>query len=314
MYSFVLELSVIVVLGAVLSYLFTKLKQPMIIGYLITGFIIGPAVFGLVRSYESIQALSELGIAFLLYAIGAELSIDKIKSIRKSIYVVTILEVALTFTLGLFASKYLLGFSWMISTFIGVIVSLSSTAVVMKYMSDQKQINTFKARIMLGVLLVQDLIILFFLPLLIDFNSGFSAFTIPLVLGKILVLVGVAFLINFVFADIMRESFKRKELLFLISLASCFAFIGLSAWMDFSIIIGAFIGGLILTNYPYKLEIIDQIDETKTFFSMLFFVSLGMQITSVTSINWYLMILLFVLAVVFKPLVLFFGSLFSGYD
>lgn len=309
----VFELSLIVVFGAIIAYLFSKFKQPLIIAYILTGFIIGPAVFGLVKDYSSIQALSELGIAFLLYAIGAELSIDKIKSIKKSIYLVTIVEVLGTFALGLLASHYLLGLSWIISTFIGFAVSISSTAVVMKYMSDQNLINTMKARIMLGILLIQDLITMLFLPLLMNFND-FSYTSIPLVIGKIIVLVLVALAINFVFTDVLKQAFKHKDLLFLISLASCFAFIGISYLMNFSIIIGAFIGGLILTNYPFKLEIIDQIDETKSFFSMLFFVSLGMQITNISAINWWLMLVLFVLAFVLKPLIIFIGSLFSGYD
>ncbi len=313
MYSIVFELSLIVVVGAILAYLFSKFKQPLIIAYILTGFIIGPSVFGLVKDYTSIQALSELGIAFLLYAVGAELSLDKIKSMKKSIYLVTIVEVFGTFAAGLFAAKYLLGLSWVISTFIGAIISISSTAVVMKYMSDQKLINTMKARIMLGILIIQDLITMLFLPLLINFNE-FTLTSIPFVIGKIVVLVGTAILINFIFTDVLKESFKHKDLLFLISLASCFAFIGLSYLMNFSIIIGAFIGGLILTNYPFKLEIIEEIDETKSFFSMLFFVSLGMQITNVTSINWWLMLLLIVLTFVLKPIIIFIGSLLSGYD
>lgn len=313
MYSIIVELSLIVVLGAVISYLFSKFKLPLIIAFILTGFIIGPAVFGLVQNYETIQGLSEIGIAFLLYAIGAELSIDKIRNINKNIYLMTILEVVGTFGLGLLASRFLLGFSWLISVFIGTIVSLSSTAIVMKYMSDQKLINTLRSRIMLGILLVQDLIIMLFLPLLVDVNN-FSVATIPFTIGKIIVLIVVAILINYVFKDVLKESFKRKDLLFLISLASCFAFIGLSALMHFSIIIGAFIGGLIITNYPYKLEIIEQIDETKSFFSMLFFVSLGMQITNIGAIDWVLFLVLFVLTVIIKPLILFIGSLFSGYD
>lgn len=152
-----------------------------------------------------------------------------------------------------------------------------------------------------------------FLPLLINFDN-FSATSVPLVIGKILVLIVTAVLINFVFTDVLKEAFKHKDLLFLISLASCFAFIGLSYLMDFSIIIGAFVGGLILTNYPFKLEIIEEINETKSFFSMLFFVSLGMQITNITAINWWLMLLLFALAFVLKPLIIFIGSLLSGYD
>lgn len=154
MYSIVFELSMIVVIGAIISYLFSKFKQPLIIAYILTGFVIGPAVFGLIKDYTSIQALSELGIAFLLYAIGAELSLDKIKSIKKSIYLVTVVEVVGSFAFGLFLAKYILGFSWLISVFIGAIVSISSTAVVMKYMSDQNLINTMKARIMLGILVI----------------------------------------------------------------------------------------------------------------------------------------------------------------
>jgi len=314
MYSIIPELSLIIVIGAVLAYLFSKFKQPVIIAYIITGFIIGPAVFGLVHNYEDIQALSELGIALLLYTVGAELSIDKIKHIKKSILLVTIVEVLGTFAIGLLASHFILGLNWLISIFIGVIASLSSTAVVMKHMSDQNLINTIKSRVMLGILLVQDLITMLFLPFLLESSSGFSVLSIPIELGKLLIIIVVALAINYFYTDILKQSFKNKDLLFIISLASCFAFIGLSALMNFSIIIGAFIGGLILTNYPFKLELVEQIDETKSFFAMLFFVALGMQITSLSSIDWWLFLLLFILTLIIKPIIIFIGALFSGYD
>lgn len=311
--SLILELSVIVVICAVLSYLFSKFKQPIIVGYIIAGFILGPAVFNLVKSYDTVLALSEIGIAFLLYAIGAELDLKKIKGIKRSIFTVTLIEVFATFGIGLFATKFILGYSWWVSVFVGAIVSLSSTAVVMKYMSDRQLINTIASRLLLGILLIQDLLIMLFLPLLID-SQYFTWTTIPLIVGKIALLVGIAMLINFVFRDILKESFKRRDLLFVLSLASCFAFIGLAYMLDFSIIIGAFIGGLILANYPYNLEILDTVGDLKSFFSMLFFVSLGMQITNLSIISGWFFLVLFVLAFVIKPLLLYIGTIYSGYD
>ncbi len=311
--SLILELSVIVVICAVLSYLFSKFKQPIIVGYIFAGFILGPAVFGLVKSYDTVLALSEIGIAFLLYAIGAELDLKKIKGIKKSIFTVTLIEVFVTFGIGLLATRFILGYSWWVSVFVGAIVSLSSTAVVMKYMSDRQLINTMRSRLLLGILLIQDLLIMLFLPLLID-SQYFTWTTIPFIIGKIALLVGIAMLINFVFRDILKESFKRRDLLFVLSLASCFAFIGLAYLLDFSIIIGAFIGGLILANYPYNLEILDTVGDLKSFFSMLFFVSLGMQITNLSVISGWFFLVLFVLAFVIKPLLLYIGTIYSGYD
>ena len=314
--TFIIELSAVVVIAAMLAYLFSKFKQPVLISYILTGFILGPAVLAVISSYTEIASLSELGVAFLLYAIGAELNLNKLKQIRKGIIVTTIIQVAACFTAGFFGALYLLGMTPIQSLFVGAIVSISSTAIVLKYMSDQKMGSSLKARIMLGVLLVQDFIIMLFLPLIMNLSSkAFEWISIVEVIGKILVILAIAMLINrFFFRSILKESFEKPDLLFMLSLASAFGFIWLSSLLDFSIIIGAFIGGLILTNYPYHLEIINQIKEIKSFFNMFFFVFLGMQIVSLTGLNIGVIILLLVISFVIKPIFLFLGTLFSGYD
>ena len=308
------ELSAIIVLSAFLAYLFSKLKQPVIISYILTGFIIGPAVFGLVNSYEEIQAMSELGIALLLFAIGAELDLEKIKHIRKGIILSTIAEVAITLGIGFSITYFLLHYTLIQSLFIGTIVSMSSTAVVMKYLTDRKMASTLRARIMLSVLIIQDLLVMFFLPLLMNISSDFHYSIILIIIGKILLIVAVAMLLRYFINDLMKDTVKNKDLVFLISLASSFGFIFLSSLLHFSIIIGAFIGGLILTNYPYHLEILSEIYDIKTFFSMFFFVLLGMQITTLSNLSWGLFALLFFLSFMVKPFILFVGSILNKYD
>jgi len=314
-FSFIIELSAIIVIAAALAYLFNKLKQPILISYILTGFIVGPAALGLISSYVEIQALSELGIAFLLYAIGAELDINKIKSIKTGIILTTIVQVLLCFALGFAASYYLLAYTLMQSILIGAIISISSTAVVMKYLTDQNLGSTLRARIMLGILLIQDFLTMFFLPLIVNSSTHFDVSSILFIIGKITFIVAIAMLINFlVFKTMIKDSVKKRDLFFMISLASCFGFIWISSLLDFSIIIGAFIGGLILTNYPFNLEVMGNISEIKMFFSMFFFVFLGMQITNVTNLSLGLFVMLIVLSYMIKPAILFIGTLFSKYD
>lgn len=314
-FTFIIELSAIIVIAAALAYIFNKLKQPILISYILTGFIVGPAAFGLISSYTEIQALSELGIAFLLYAIGAELDINKLKTMKFGIITTTILQMLICFCAGFLAAYYLLSFNLMQSMFVGAIVSISSTAVVMKYATDQNIASTLRVKIMLSILLVQDFLTMLFLPLIINSNNAFNVLNIALVLGKIIFIVAIAMLINILlFKNVVKDSVKKHDLFFMISLASCFGFIWISSIINFSIIIGAFIGGLILTNYPYNLEVMEHISEIKMFFSMFFFVFLGMQITNLNNLNISLILILFLISYLLKPIILFLGLLFSKYD
>ncbi len=312
--NILIELSSVILLAASFAYLSYKIKQPIILGFVIVGFLLGPAVFHMITDPSIIVALSEIGIALLIYVVGAELDFNKLKAIKKNILLIGLVQVVITFVITFILTK-LFGFNLLQSLFLGTILCISSTELIMKCLSDQKLATSLKGRILLGILLLQDVIIIIFLPILTTSTGSFSFMLVVNLVYKLAIIIVSALLVNFlVFKTTIRLASKNEEVVFLIILASCFGFILLATILDFSIIIATFIGGLILANYPYKLEIMDRIKEIKAFFSMFFFILLGMQITGFANIDITLLIIIAVVAILIKPISIYLTSLFFKYD
>ena len=309
-----LQLSAVVVLAASLAYLSYKIKQPMILAFVLVGFLLGPAVFNVITNHSTIIAMSEIGIALLIYTVGAELDFKKLKAIKSNIIFIGIIQVAISF-LGAFLLSKAIGLDLLPSLIIGTILCISSTELVMKCLSDLRLTSSLRGRIILGILLLQDAIIIIFLPILTTGTGQFSFAIIYELIYKLAIIIAVALLVNFlVFKTMIKKSAANEDLLFLVILASCFGFILLSTILNFSMIIAAFIGGLILANYPYQLEIMDRIKEIRFFFSMFFFILLGMQITGLGNINWLLIVILLIATLLIKPISTYLASLFFKYD
>jgi len=309
-----LQLSAVVVLAASLAYLSYKIKQPMILAFVLVGFLLGPAVFDLITNHSTIVALSEIGIALLIYTVGAELDFKKLKAIKSNIIIIGIIQIAISF-LGAFLLSKTMGLELLPSLIIGAILCISSTELVMKCLSDLKMTSSLKGRILLGILLLQDAIIIVFLPILTTSTGQFSFAIICELIYKLAIIIAVALVINFlVFRTVIKKSATNEDLLFLVILASCFGFILLSTVLNFSMIIAAFIGGLILANYPYQLEIMNRIKEIRMFFGMFFFILLGMQITGLGNINWVLIVILLIVTLLIKPISTYLAALFFKYD
>ena len=308
------DIAFIIIGAAIFGYIAKILKQPMIIAYIIAGLVIGPFGFNYINNEKTILAVSELGITFLLFLVGMKLNINRLKEVGKVVLIGGFLQVGLT---ALFSGTimYFSGFSIIESFYLGIVLAFSSTLVVVKHLADKKEIDTLHGRIVVGVLVLQDLIVILaisILPTLQQFN--FTA------IGKSL-LSGVAFIIlayllsRVLLKRIFDYSAKDSELLFLSSLAICFIFAYLATLMGFTLTIGAFIAGVVIANLPYSLDIISKVKSLSTFFSALFFVALGMQImpSTIPSIIIPLTILI-VMAVVLKPLIVFLIIYSFGYN
>src|SRR3989344_2108483 len=283
--------------------IFTKLlKQPIVLGYVIAGFLIGPLVFGLITNTDLIKQLAELGVAFLLFIVGLELDLNKFKQLGWVIAVVGILQVALVALVGtLFASLWLNPTE---SLYLGLIVAFSSTMIVVKLLDDKMELQTLHGKIVLGILLVQDILVVLALSLLQGVGST-SIFTfISLLKGLGLIIVSY-FVGRYIFSYLLRLSASLPELLFIISLAIAFIYTALAYYLGFSIIIGAFIAGVALASSPYSTEVVGRVISLKDFFLVMFFVSLGMQITSFNGEIRNLLWVILGLVLVVKTVIIF---------
>ncbi len=304
----------ILLISAIFAYIAKMLKQPLIPAYVLAGLITGPLFLGLIRSHELIYAFLEIGIAFLLFAAGLEISFKKIKEANlKKILFIGLLQVVLIFGIT-YLTKGWFGLSSVQAVYMGIILAFSSTMVDIKLLSDIGELVTLHGRLVLGVLLLQDLVAIIAIALL---TSGeLSMMPVIYTLLKLGGIVLVAFLLQkFVLGKVFKFAANSPELLFICSLGVLFLFIILSYVSGISIAIGAFIAGISLANSPFKSELESRISPIKDFFSILFFVALGMQIVF-TGIDQHIGLLIYLIlgAVLLKPVITYLLLRVGGYQ
>lgn len=295
------QIGLMFIVSALIALIARLIKQPVIPAYILAGVMIGP-VLGIITNSEVITTLSSIGMAFLLFVVGLELNLSKIKDTGFFTAIGGTLQVLLVFIAG-FIVSILLGLTRLESTYIGFIVAFSSTIIVVKLLSDRREIDTLHGRIIIGILLVQDIIALFVFSVLMTKNS-FNAIDVMFSIAKGAGVFLIAYLSGrFLFPAAFRFAAKSQEMLFLLSLGVCFLFSIALSYLGFSIVIGAFIAGLSLANLPYNIEIIGRVKSLKDFFVTLFFVSLGLGIMISEIRKWMIPLLLLSLVVLLvKPL------------
>jgi Kef-type K+ transport system membrane component KefB len=298
-------LGLVIIFGTILGYIARLLKQPTILAYIITGFILGPFGFALVTNRSDMLALSELGIAFLLFVVGLELNLGKLKRVGKEIFFVSITQVLLTFLITYFVFGFL-GFNFIHSVYLGLATAFSSTMVVVKLLSDKKKIGSLRGRLTVGILIIQDILIILVLYLIPNLQNNFSSNLAPVLMNGIGLITFAIVLNRFIFPSLLKYSAKTRELFFLLSLSTVFLFIILSYELGFSIAIGGFLAGLTLAAYPYNIEIESEVRPLYNFFLAIFFASLGMQIDP-QLIQTFLphFFLLFLIVLIVKPFIIF---------
>src|SRR3990167_8570283 len=310
--SIFFEITIIVCLAAVLAIIFRAFKQPAVLAYILTGIIIGPFGQLQLRNQDQLHTLAQFGITLLLFILGLELKFKDLKSIGKSALIIGLGQIVFTFLAGFFISSGL-GFSQIISLYIATALTFSSTIIVVKLLSDRKDLASLYGKIVTGVLLIQDFFAILVLIILSAFNSNsvaLSVETFALVFLKgFLLIVFVAFLSKFVLPGIIHAVSKSSETLFLFSLAWVF---GLSAIVSspligFSIEIGGFLAGLALANSSENFQIAARVKALRDFFITLFFVVLGMEMTFGSPDKIIIPIFVFSIFVLFgKPLIVMF--------
>ncbi|MEM2933177.1 MAG: cation:proton antiporter [Candidatus Pacearchaeota archaeon] len=296
-------------MAAILALISKLLKQEFILAYIVAGIVIGPLALGLIKDKVMINGFAEIGITFLLFTVGLEMNYKKLKESLGISAVAGIIQVV-TVALVSFFILIAFAFSKTEALWLGIAIAFSSTIVVTKILADKNELNTLHARFIIGIMLVQDLLAIIALAIL---TKEFSILFVFYTLIKIFILLLAAFLAVFIAKGIFEKASSSVELLFIISLAFLFIFVLITYFLNFSIAIGAFVAGIILANTPYKLEIETRTKALRDFFSVMFFVSIGMMLTSINqSILLPLIPILFVLIII-EPLVTALILRFKGY-
>ena len=308
------DLAVIIVFATIIAFIVRLFKQPLILGYILAGVVLGPNLLQLIQNQEIIFALSEIGIAFLLFFVGLEMDLKKLKEVGFFSTLGTIIQIAITFFLALFITLKF-GIDSTTATILGFIVAFSSTSVVVKIFSDKDQIDTLHGRLALGLLLMQDIIVIFLLSALSN-SGGITAISLVTSFFKGITLFVLALVLSSkVFPRLFSAAAKYQELTLLTALTTCFLFSTMAAYFGFSIAVGAFIAGISIAPLKYSLNIQGMIGPLKDFFATIFFVSLGLQLqfTSLSGLT-YLFIALFFLVVLIKPLLITIIAIIFGYE
>ncbi len=296
-----IELGVIVIIAGFLALLFRWARQPQLLAYILVGVLITP-IFGLVTNSSVIDAMSTIGIAFLLFIVGLEMDLKKLKKVAFISSVGGTIQIAILFTTA-FLISMVLGFIPLEAMYIGLMLAFSSTMIVMKFLSDRRELSTLHGRIVVGILLLEDIFAIFALSILTSINNFAPSILLLAILKFIALLAAAYFATKFIFPTLFSFAARAQELLLVSSLAICFLFSLSFYYLGFSVAIGAFAAGLTLGNLKYHLEIIARVRSLRDFFSLLFFVSLGMGLSlGVIQAYWLELLVFTVFIVIFKPI------------
>ncbi|MFV8281309.1 cation:proton antiporter [Christiangramia marina] len=273
------DIVIILGLSIVIILVFQKLKLPAILGFLIAGIIAGPHAFNLISSQHDVELLSEIGIIFLLFVIGIELSLKGLASIKKIIFLGGGLQVGGTIlaTAGISTA---LGLPLNTSIFLGFLFSLSSTAIVLKLLQEKGEISTPHGKIGLGILIFQDIVVvpmMLFTPLLAGETPNILTTVGIMVLKILLVLVIVYILARYVAPKIFGWVVKTKnqELFILTVVVFCFGVAWLTSTVGLSLALGAFFAGLIISESDYSHQATANVLPFREIFISFFFISVG---------------------------------------
>lgn len=294
---------ILILLGfsAVIVFVLQKFKLPSIIGFLLTGVIIGPFGFSLIDAVEQVEILSEIGVILLLFVIGMELSIKQLISIKKTVFIGGFFQVVVTVLVAGLV-HYFLGHAWNESVFVGFLFSLSSTAIVLKTLQDRKQITAPHARNALAILIFQDIIVvpmMLITPMIAGESTNIGMSILWLLLKTIVLLVITFISARYIVPRLMHAIAKTnsKELFLLVTITLCFAVAFLTSEAGLSLALGAFIAGLIVSESEYSYQATSIILPFRELFTSFFFVSVGMLLDLNFFIKNIPIILLLVLAV-----------------
>lgn len=307
--SFIQDLAVIMLVAGVVTILFHRLRQPVVLGYIVAGFIIGPHTppFGLIHDEDTIKTLAELGVIFLMFCLGLEFSLRKLFKVGATAFIAAFLEIVLMIWIGYEIGRW---FDWstMDSLFLGAILAISSTTIIVKALNDLKMKNERFAQLIFGVLIVEDILGIGIIALLsgIAVSGTVSSGEVFSTVGKLSLFMIIALVVGILVVPRLLAyvaTFESNEMLLVTVLGLCFGFCLLVVKLEYSMVLGAFLIGAIMAESRQLLKIERLIEPIRDMFSAIFFVAIGLMIDPAILLEYAWPIAVITVAVVLGKMV-----------
>ena len=315
------DLALILVTAGIATVIFKWLKQPVVLGYIIAGFLIGPNFewFPVINDHTSVETWSEIGMVFMLFGIGLEFSFKKLKKVGGTVGITALTELITMCVVGFLLGK-ILGWSQMDCFFLGAMLSISSTTIIAKAFDDMKLNREKFSGNVIGELVVEDLeaVLLMVILSTMAVSKTFDGMQLVYSMLKLLFFLVVWFLGGiFLVPTVLRwaRKFMSEETLTVFSVGLCFLMVVLANLAGFSSALGAFIMGSILAETLEAEKIHELTTPIKNLFGAIFFVSVGMMVDPRILVEyWWQILVITIILLIFKPLSNVVGRLLAGVD
>lgn len=319
--EFIQDLAMVMLIAAAVTVLFHRLKQPVVLGYIAAGVIIGPHTppFELIHDGETIRTLAELGVVFLMFSLGLEFSLRKLARVGPAAFIAAISEIVLMIWIGYEVGRFF-GWKTMDALFLGAILAISSTTIIVKALEELRLKQERFAQLIFGILIVEDILAISLMALL----SGIavSGSVVPqevattvggLALFMVVALVAGILIVPRILAYVAK--FRSNEMLLVTVLGLCFGFCLLVIKFEYSIALGAFLIGAVVAESRQLHAVERLIEPVRDMFSAIFFVSIGLLLDPGVIVRYALPIAVITVAVVIgKILACGFGAFVAGND
>jgi monovalent cation:H+ antiporter-2, CPA2 family len=317
-HAFLQNLAVVLCVAAVATVLFQRLHQPVVFGYLLAGMIIGPHIrIPLVADPQTVRALSELGVILLMFSLGLEFSVRKLVQVSQKAGAVALFECSIMVSVGYLVGQ-MLGLTRMESIFVGAIVGISSTTIIVKAFQEQK-VKGRVTELVFGILIIEDLIAIFLLTILTTISRSGAVSPTDILVTAMRLAMFLAALIGFGILIVPRairavQRLGQPETTLVASIGICFAAALIALAFGYSVALGAFIAGSLVAESGHEIEIETLVRPVRDMFAAIFFVSVGMIIDPAALTEHWKAVLALTLAVIIgKVLAVTIGAFLAGH-
>ncbi|HEY8270533.1 MAG TPA: cation:proton antiporter [Pseudobdellovibrionaceae bacterium] len=315
----IIDLVLILGAAAVGTLVFSKLRQPIVLGYLIAGFAVGPhfPLWPTVADGEGVKLWAEIGVIFLLFGLGLEFSFKKLAKVGKSAFIAATFEIITMSTVGYLFGQAL-GWTTMDSIFLGAILSMSSTTIILRAFAEAGLKSKAFASLVFGILIVEDLMAILLMVILsaISVPGSFSGSNLVYLSSRLVFFLLAWFLVGIYILPTLLQRIRRQlsnEIMLIVSIALCFLMVVLATKANFSAALGAFIMGSILAETEEGERIEHLLISVKDLFAAVFFVSVGMMIDPyILREHFGVVVLITIITIVGKLIGSGFGAVISG--
>jgi len=308
----IISLSILLAIALAGGMIAHRLRQPIVIGYILIGILAGPHALGWVKDSATVEMAASFGVALLMFTVGLETSFTQLRDVGRVGLWGGLLQIILTIILGTLSALFIFRWSLQQSIIFGLIISLSSTAICLKILMDRGELSSVHGRIMIAMLILQDLsvvIMMVALPLMGNAGAGNIAMELALALGKALLFIGVSVVLGqWVLPWLLGDvgGVRSRELFLLTVLVLCLGSMIGTYLMGLSMVFGAFLIGLILRSTRFVHQALAEITPLRDIFATLFFVSIGMMLDpGLLLINWQEILYVVIAIIIIKIAVVF---------